>query len=33
MGTRKAFTVVRADWRRLRPLMDWVSDVVGPADP
>ena len=26
-----ALTVVRADWRKLAPLVDWIMDNVGPA--
>ena len=32
MGTRRALSRVRTDWRQLRPLIDWLTDVVGPAD-
>jgi uncharacterized protein (DUF2461 family) len=32
MGTSKAVTRVRTDWRQLRPLVDWLTDHVGPAD-
>jgi uncharacterized protein (TIGR02453 family) len=31
MGTRKALTAVRADWRATRPLVEWLADRVGPA--
>jgi uncharacterized protein (TIGR02453 family) len=31
MGTRKAFTTVRAGWRQLRPLTEWLGEHVGPA--
>ena len=31
MGTRKAFTTVRSDWRQLRPVTEWLADHVGPA--
>jgi uncharacterized protein (TIGR02453 family) len=31
IGTRKAFTSVRGDWRAMRPLMEWLADFVGPA--
>jgi uncharacterized protein (TIGR02453 family) len=31
LGTRKAFTAVRGDWRAMRPLMEWLADFVGPA--
>ena len=30
-GTRKAFTTVRADWRAIRPLVEWLADYVGPS--
>jgi uncharacterized protein (TIGR02453 family) len=34
LGTRKALTTVRADWRAMRPLLEWLADNVGPgADP
>lgn len=33
-GTRKALTLVRKDWRAMRPLMEWLADNVGPgSDP
>jgi uncharacterized protein (TIGR02453 family) len=32
MGTRKAATRVRSDWRKLTPLVEWVTETVGPAD-
>jgi uncharacterized protein (TIGR02453 family) len=32
LGTRRAFTTVRADWRAMRPLIDWLADFVGPAN-
>jgi uncharacterized protein (TIGR02453 family) len=32
MGSRKVLTRVRTDWRQLRPLVEWLTDVVGPAD-
>lgn len=31
MGTRKTFTTVRAGWRQLRPLTEWLGEHVGPA--
>lgn len=31
MGTRKALTTVRSDWRAMRPLVEWLADHVGPA--
>ena len=31
LGTRNALTRVRTDWRRLRPLTEWLADNVGPA--
>ena len=31
LGTRKALTTVRSDWRALRPLIEWLADNVGPA--
>ena len=31
LGTRKALTMVRSDWRALRPLIEWLADYVGPA--
>lgn len=31
LGTRKALTTVRSDWRAMRPLIDWLADYVGPA--
>ena len=31
LGTRKALTMVRADWRAMRPLIEWLADYVGPA--
>jgi uncharacterized protein (TIGR02453 family) len=31
LGSRKALTTVRAGWRQLRPLMEWLADHVGPA--
>ncbi|MBK9740706.1 MAG: DUF2461 domain-containing protein [Actinobacteria bacterium] len=33
VSTRKAFTTVRADWRAIRPLIEWLADNVGPAAP
>ena len=32
MGTRKALDTVRADWRALQPLVEWLADHVGPAE-
>jgi uncharacterized protein (TIGR02453 family) len=29
---RASFDLVRTDWRRLRPLVDWVESNVGPGD-
>jgi len=31
LGTRKAFTAVRDDWRAMRPMVEWLADNVGPA--
>ena len=31
LGTRKALTAVRSDWRAVRPLIEWLADYVGPA--
>ena len=31
LGTRKALTTVRADWRAVRPLAEWLADHVGPG--
>lgn len=31
LGTRKALTTVRTDWRAMRPLVEWLADYVGPA--
>jgi uncharacterized protein (TIGR02453 family) len=31
LGTRKALTTVRTDWRAMRPLIEWLADYVGPA--
>jgi uncharacterized protein (TIGR02453 family) len=31
LGTRRALTTVRARWRQLRPLVEWLADHVGPA--
>ena len=31
VGTRAAFTRIRADWRAIRPLIEWLADYVGPA--
>jgi uncharacterized protein (TIGR02453 family) len=28
---RKPLSLVRADWRAMRPLMEWLADNVGPA--
>ena len=34
LGTGKALSTVRADWRAMRPLVDWLADHVGPfGDP
>jgi uncharacterized protein (TIGR02453 family) len=32
VGTRKAFTTVRDTWRAMTPLVEWLTDHVGPAD-
>jgi len=32
IGTRKLLTHVRADWRAIRPVMEWLADQVGPAE-
>lgn len=32
MGTKAAQTKVRDTWRAMRPLVDWLSQHVGPAD-
>jgi uncharacterized protein (TIGR02453 family) len=32
MGTRKALDTVRADWRAMQPLVEWLADHVGPAE-
>lgn len=32
MGTREALERVRADWRSLRPLVEWLTDHVGPGE-
>lgn len=32
LGTRRALTVIRDDWRALRPLCEWLADVVGPGE-
>jgi uncharacterized protein (TIGR02453 family) len=32
MATREAFTVVRKDWRAVRPLIEWLGDQVGPGE-
>ncbi len=31
LGTRKALTTVRTQWRAIRPLIEWLADYVGPA--
>lgn len=31
MGTAKALTRVRTDWRQARPMVEWLADHVGPA--
>ena len=31
MATTKLLTKVRADWRTITPLLDWLADHVGPA--
>lgn len=31
MGTSKALTKVRTDWRQIRPLVEWLTDRVGPS--
>ncbi len=33
MGTPDASDQVRRQWRAMRPLMDWLAEVVGPGDP
>lgn len=34
LGTAKALTTVRSDWRSMRPLIEWLADNVGPgSDP
>lgn len=32
LGTRKALTHVQKNWRAMAPLVDWLTDHVGPAD-
>lgn len=32
MGTHGARTRIRADWRQLQPLVEWLSSHVGPAE-
>ncbi len=32
LGTRKALTAVRSDWRAMTKLIDWLVDYVGPAN-
>lgn len=31
LGTRTALTMVRRDWRAMRPLLEWLADNVGPG--
>lgn len=31
VSTRRALQNVRADWRRMRPMIEWLADHVGPA--
>lgn len=31
IGTRRALTTIRARWRDLRPMVEWLADYVGPA--
>lgn len=31
MGTAKALTTLRSQWRAVRPLVEWLADYVGPA--
>lgn len=31
VSTKKALANVRADWRRMRPMVEWLADHVGPA--
>jgi uncharacterized protein (TIGR02453 family) len=31
MGTKKALTRIRTDWRQIQPLTEWLADHVGPA--
>lgn len=31
MGTKKALTRVRTDWRQIQPITEWLADHVGPA--
>lgn len=31
LAGRKAFTMVRGDWRAMRPLLEWLADNVGPG--
>ncbi len=34
VGTKKALTRVRTDWRQIQPLIEWLADHVGPgSDP
>ena len=32
IGTKKALTVVRDDWRKMQPVMEWLADHVGPGE-
>lgn len=32
VSTPKALTVIRKDWRALRPMMEWLADHVGPGE-
>jgi uncharacterized protein (TIGR02453 family) len=31
LGTRRALTTVRREWRQLTPLVEWLADHVGPG--
>ena len=33
LGSSEAAERVRAEWRRLRPLVDWLAEHVGPREP
>jgi hypothetical protein len=32
MGSRTALTRVADHWRTMRPLLEWLAEVVGPGD-